>query len=75
MKQMFFIHLLIDQCWINEMYVGLYFTVCMQTDFSQELFRPLLVILSCLGRDMAIKLLLPSSDIMPEVYLAHGDNE
>jgi len=72
---MFHIHPLIDKCWINEMYVGLYFTVCMQTDLSQELFRSLLVILSCLGRDAAIKLLLQSSDIMPEVYLARGNNE
>ena len=72
---MFHIHPLIDKCWINEMYMGLYFTVCMQTDLSQELFRSLLVILSYLGRDAAIKLLLQSSDIMPEVYLARGDNK
>jgi len=28
-----------------------------------------------LGRDTAIKLLLPSSDILPEVYLPRGNNE
>jgi len=72
---MFHIDLLIDECWINEMYIGLYFTVCMQTDLSQELFRPILVILSCFGRDMAFELLLLSSDILPEVYLARGNNE
>ena len=72
---MFHIHPSIDKCWINEMYMGLYFTVCMWTDLSQELFRPLLVKLPCLGRDTAIKLLLPSSDITAEVYLARGNNE
>jgi len=72
---MFHIHPSIDEWRINEMYMGLYFTVCMQTHPSQDMFHPLLVILSCLGRDTAIKLLQPSSDIRPEVYLARGDNE
>ena len=72
---MFHTHPSIDECWINEMYMELYFTVCMQTDLSQELFRPILIILSYLGRDTAIKLLQPSSYITPEVYLARGDNE